>query len=393
MFIHSRLHSSVAFTFGVLGAMGGAVCAHAQVLSPIELVGEIRTIHQDNIFREEQDTSADVIQTSTLGGRFIANVGRQKIRSQGFFSHNRYSDHSELNHTSSFIATQIDLQTIDKWSGEVSFNQITRLSDFTATNHIKNMQRNQNGLVRIQLGGDSLLVWDAGLGYRDLDYSQRSFMRSELRAVSGSTSIRYNPSSQSSVGLGLRRTRGKYKTLDQKFYRSDIDLTFAYTPSVATKFSGRISKTNTDGTLTKNDHSATTGALALDWKPTGKLSFNLQALRDTNETVGVRDSTIDTGSSTAGTLLTSYQLSTKYELTDKVKLNLQNRLTKRDLATGFDKTRYDTFSVLYNPGPRWLIEAGVSKQQLKADSDMIDIRSSIPFKSTSIFVGVQLQLD
>ena len=134
---------------------------------------------------------------------------------------------------------------------------------------------------------------EAGLGWREVDYSSADYDNREFHEGSASVGVRYRPSERSSIGLGLRGTRGsypRYRPLAGGGFQADdyngrfVDLTATYSVTGKSALSARLSsgRTRHDNAV-QSDFSGLTGALDWTWRATGKLSFVTRLSREPSQ--------------------------------------------------------------------------------------------------------------
>lgn len=253
--------------------------------------------HDDNLFREPDGgfVESDTISTTGLKlGIDEIRLGRQRLNASVAGNLNRFRDHSQLDNNGHGIDLRLDWATLARLSGQVRYGRERRLSSFAdsrsgALLRRRNMLTTEDLSGRAQLGATSQWVLEANAARREQRYSAPEFRNREIRQNSLGAGVRWQPSDLLGIGLGLRNTDGRNPHFtpggaSNSFDRRDVDLTLHWRYSGLTTINGRLSRTRTDHSLAgARDYSGTTGALGIDWRPTGRTAFNLQFSRETND--------------------------------------------------------------------------------------------------------------
>lgn len=340
--------------------------------------------HDSNVFRTPttQSGSGDTIWSSGLNAGIDQPFGRQRLRIDGNFDYNHYSEKSNLNNTSYGLNTVLEWSTVGRLSGAFSYSGNQRLADYsepnTPTLFSKNVQKTQEFGARALLGGVTILSFTADYSHRNVDYSNPAFASREFEQDAGSLGIRYRFSGALDVGGALRMTRGLYPNFrplpgggfeGDTLKRSDFDLTSNWTPTGLTTVAGRVSMSRVRHSITSGlDFSGITGSVSINHTPAGRLRYSAQISRDTGSAISSYTFTDVTGEVITGVnnnnrLTTSAQLSVGYEVTAKIQANVAVNYSQRSLidtlnqsnggvstgATGVDKTTGLSFGLSYTP--------------------------------------------
>jgi len=214
----------------------------------------------------------------------------------------------------------------------------------------KNMERSQEFLARGRYGLVSLLSIEGSLAHRQLDYSAVEFAFQEFKQDAASLGVLYRPSGLLTLGAAARHTKGRYPFAvvvspgvfqSDDFSRNDIDLTAVWVPTGLSTVTARLSYTKAaHDAVASRDISGATGAIRWDYKPTGKLAFTTELIRDS----GAESSFNQIVQSSTNSIGNNSQLSTSvlfrglYEATAKIQIEINARYVERDLVNTFALT-------------------------------------------------------
>jgi hypothetical protein len=306
----------------------------------------------DNLFRVRgsAEKSEDVISTTSLRGGFNLPVGRQRFFGDGVVRYNRYNENSQLDGTGFSANVGWDWATIERLSGTLSYTANQSQAAFGVEAPLittkRNTERSQQFLARGQLGATSLLSLETTYIHRRLDYSAIEFAAQEFDSDSLSLGVLYRPSGILTLGIAGRGTRGSYPFgsavpplgQEDEFERKDVDLTAVWVPTALSKLAGRISYSDEDHERNPGrDFSGVTGGLVWEYKPTGKLTFITDLLRDTGSESSFKSVTSITGIATTvgntSQVSDSFQVRALWEFSPKVQFHAVARILERDLVT------------------------------------------------------------
>ena len=375
---------------GIAGA-GGAL---AQT-SPYYVGASQAFTRESNVFRvaEGLPESKDSISTTSLLAGINQPFGRQRFFADAAARHNKYSDNGQLDHTGYGLDVGLDWETIESLSGRLGYTIKENLARFGAdlgpTLTSKNLERTQEFVARGQYGLASLLSLEAGFVHRQLDYSASQFAFQEFKQDAVRLGVLYRPSGLLTLGAGVRHTKGQYPFAlapapgifqADDFTRDDIDLTAQWVPTGQSTLRARVSVTKEEHeTLTTRDVSSSTGAIGWDYKPTAKLTFTTEVIRDTGaETTFAGLSQAGAASVGNNSLLsTTLSLRVLYEVTAKIQLEASGRYVERDLvntqggalpATGSDKLSEAKLGLTWAPTRTLLFGCSVGQEKRRTNS-------------------------
>ena len=318
--------------------------------------------HESNVLNGPSGSeTTDTVATTTLLGGLNIPLGRQRFYANAPIFHQAFNNVSACNNDGYNLATGLDLSTIERLSGGLSLNSYRHQSDVFVGGivpvSVSNIERSDDATARVRLGVDTLLGFDASLGWRQVSFSAPEYAAREYHQNSGSVGVSYRPSGILSLGAGVSGQRTTYvsaaigQTAPDKSSRQDVNLTANWVPTGASTIDARINIGKIEYELTTAlNFSGLTGSLAWLWKPTGLLALTTTLARDTGQEAGLQRLTMpdirQVNNSEFGqiTQLTatdfsrdtdSVQVRAAYDLTGKVKMNAAVGYARRSLVDGF----------------------------------------------------------
>lgn len=350
---------------------------------------------ESNVFKVADGVpeADDNIATATLLAGVNQPIGRQRIFLDATARHNKYSKLSHLDHTGYGLDLGWDWETIESLSGRIGYTGKQTMARFGADQGpaltTKNLERAQEFLLRGQYGGASVLILEGSFTHRQLDYSAIQYDFLEFKQDAVRLGLLYKPGAALTLGLAGRRTEGEYPFALQtapgqfqadNYNRNDVDLTAVWIPTGQSTLRARISYTQEEHeTVVTRDVSQTTGALSWEFKPTGKLTFTGELIRDTGAETAF-SGLAGAGATASGNnsqLSDSFGLKIGYEATAKIQLDLSGRYVERDLintqggalpATGSDRFTEAKAGFTYAPTRSVLLGCSIGQEQRKSDS-------------------------
>jgi len=391
---HQRVFHLAVALFGV----SAAGCALAQANPYYVGIAQAFT-HESNVFRVAtgQPETADTYSTTSLLAGINQPFGRQRFFADAAARYNRYRDNTQLNNTGYGLAAGLDWETIETLSGQLSYAVNENLARYGADQGpaltTKNMVKSQELFARGQYGLAALLSIEGALIYRQLGYSAAQYAFEEFKQHSFSLGLLYRPSGLLRLGVAARHTIGEYPFAVETtpgvfraddYKRNDLDLTAVWVPTGQSTVKARLSYTKEKHqAVASRDVSGTTGALGWDYKPTGKLSFATELIRDT----GAESNFGLLGQGGTSSIVNGSQLSTSvvfrglYEATAKIQVEANARYLERDLVNTFalasgaastdagsDKLGELKLGVNYSPTRSILIGCAVGREKRGASS-------------------------
>lgn len=374
-------------------AMGAAASmpASAQERGPFFFGAAQAISHDSNIFRAADGATKtpDLWSTTSLRAGLDQPIGRQRLFADLAARYNKYQDVTQLDHTGYTVGAGIDWSTIERLSGRLAINASQGLANYAADNAApttqKNLERASEALATVRLGGETSILNLLGtLSHRDVQYSLASSAGSEVKRDLIGFGVRYRPSSLLVLGAGVRHSEGRYRNIDDKYKRDDVDLSASWEASGASRIDARVTFSKEDHErVSARDLSTATGALSWTWTPTGKLRFITEISRDSGSEInqfsslGGAINVIGDNSRLSNQLL----LQGFYEATAKIQLNATARYTDRSLvntltlgsggtvtAAGSDQTTAIALGARYDYSRTIRFGCGVGHESRSADS-------------------------
>jgi hypothetical protein len=305
---------------------------------------------ESNLFRAPSgapETSDSFATTSLLGGLNLP-LGRQRVFADAAVRFNKYQDNEQLDNTAHNLSTGLDWEALDKWSGRLAYVSNRTLNRFGSEEGpaltTKNLEHGEQASLTAQYGRAGLLAIEGGYTHRRLDYSAPEYAFLEFQQDTVHVGLLYRPSGLLTLGVAYRNTDGRYPFaiqpvtgvfLPDDFTRNDVDFTAAWVATGQSTVRARISYTKEEhDAIVSRDVSGATGAISWDYKPTGKLGFLTELIRDTgaqssfNRLALEGTSSVGNNSQKSTTLLGQMT----YAATEKIGFELGGRYVQRDLV-------------------------------------------------------------
>lgn len=330
--------------------LAGATGVMAQEPNPYYIGASQAVTRESNIFRapEGQPESSDTSSTTSLLAGVDQPFGRQRLLADATVRRNVYRNNDQLDHTGYAAGVNLDWETIESLSGRLGYTVRQNLARYGAdlgpAITSKNLEKSQEFTARGQYGTASLLSIEASYVGRRLDFSAPEFAFQEFRQNAARLGLLYRPGGLLTLGLAGRRTVGEYPFAIElvpgtfqadDFTRNDVDLTAVWLVTGQSTVSARLSYTRERHELvTSRNISVSTGAISWDYKPTAKLAFTTEVIRDTGaETAFARSSQSGAPAvSNNAPLSSTLFLRALYEATAKIQLEASGRFVERDLV-------------------------------------------------------------
>ena len=389
--LKTKLLQVVVAMVGIAAAPG----VSAQV-SPYYIGASQAFSRDSNVFRAADGASkaSDVWSTTSLLAGIDQQISRQRVYADAAIRYNKYQDLDQLDHTGYRVGLGFDWATIERLSGRLSFNAAEGLGSYGAADTPetteKNIERSQEALASVRLGGAAArLNLEGTLSHRELNYSLEAWDRYEYRRDTVGLGVIYRPSGALTLGAGARHTRGTFPRFAQDpsgayiaddYDRNDIDLTAVWEATGASRVNARISVTDQSHDIAgARDFSDVTGAIAWDWRPTGKLRFLTELARDSGQELNPLTSVGGSVSAVGNTsrLADQLQVQAFYDATAKIQLNALARYAHGSLvntqagvttSAGNEDTTTLSLGVRYNPTRTIQLGCSIGTESRNADS-------------------------
>jgi hypothetical protein len=300
-----------------------------------------------NVFKAPPSGSVqrDLISTTGLLAGLDQPMSRSRLVGDIGLNANRYINNRQLNYFGREGKLRLDWESINRLSGDAGLYQKQGL--YSAADQALSTERNvvtdTGANLRVRLGLVTRWSVESALAYNKLKHSDAAQSRQNLSQTAGNLGVRLRPSDLWSVRLGVRETHGKYPhallqangtdTAD-KVNRQDIDLSGEWSPSGASQWDARLSRTHQSHSLAGYGSSnLVTGLVGYNWAPTGKTRLRAELARDTS--VGAGDYNLNLiGQPNADTQVrNSLLLGAKWNATAKINVDAQYSRSQRKLAS------------------------------------------------------------
>jgi hypothetical protein len=346
-------------------------------------------------------SASDLVSNTALIGGIDQPFGRQRARGSINAGQSRYKNNRKLDTPTYTLDLALDWATIERFSGTLSLGarQSQAKYDTVTTNGVvatrPNVANNRNIEALGRMGLVSKLSIEARLGYSEVRYSAVDYQRNDYQQQVASLGINFRPSGLLTLGSALRQTRGEHpkfqplgadQYLADNFTRNDLDFSANWQPSQVSQLTGRLSATRTHyASQSLRDSDATTGNLAWNWQPTGKLKLRTELRRDYGQDGQLADFGAIAGSgvvdynrtSTTLRLSADEQISAKTSLTAAIQQAHRTLVNTAVVPAGTLATENggdDTLTV--SLGARWapsrstLLGCNLSREQRRTDSTL-----------------------
>jgi hypothetical protein len=247
-------------------------------------------MYDSNVRRTPVGETSDIISRLGIGGRYTARViGRQSVALDGYVEYRNYDELSQFDHTAYGARGQWLWELGNQLSGVASARRTHRLADIGETTvAVKDLVTEDHLDLtggyrfhpnwRLTGGVGTTRVAHDG---RDLDTTHSVGFRGGLEYVSGLGNT---------VGLEWRRAEGD-APVDETFFgtpfedneytEDSVAVTLAYALGAQLRVRGRLGYTDRTYTqVSAADFSGTTGRAAIEWLPSVRTRFILEAFRE-----------------------------------------------------------------------------------------------------------------
>jgi len=347
----SRLPALLAATL----LAGLASAAQAQSAAPWFVRATVALLHDTNYLRLADGqaapagyTKADNVATGTLAAGFDRRFGaNQRAYLDAQLRSSRLANNSIFDNQGWRVMAGMDWRAGSMVGGEVRVLTDRSLaaleSGTTGVPGEANLVTLSQADAAFRVGRAIGFNAEASLGWREVDYSSGLYESRDYHEGSGAIGVRYRPSERSSIGVGLRETRGSYPRYQAlsggRFHADDykgrfVDLTAVYSITGRSDLrarlsSGRIRHEN----AVQSDFSGLTGSLDWNWIPSGKLRFSTRITREpSQDAYFVLDSAGGARSLEFSRISTSLRLQADYAASERFRLRAFANGTHRELS-------------------------------------------------------------
>lgn len=355
---------------------------------------------ESNLFRAPEGSPLerrDRIWSSGVHLGLDKSLGRQHFLFDLQANANRYNKNEHMNNTDYSANARWDWETIGRLSGVLSAQQRQSLYRDTI-NGTLSLERNQVRSTALgfqaRLGLVTLWSFEAGVTASENDYRGLDVDDRDMRQTSVNAGVRYRPSGALTTRVGVRRSEGKYPGIaatPDEFTRNDVDFITHWNASGASALDSRVSLTRERHTSQGPRNSRSwTGALGWNWRPTGKLSTDLDLTHDRSVGQADFDSTLTGGETSDSRASDIASFAITWAATAKVSFTPRVSYARRKLddsfanggvatATGTDTTALGGLAMTYVPFNALSLTCQVTHERRRVGGDAV---LSTPYKAT-----------
>lgn len=338
-----------------------------------------------NVFRAPEGSpllKRDRVWSSGLHVGLDKSLGRQHFNLDLRGNYNRYNKNTHLNNTDYIGSARWDWETVERISGELSAQQrqsVYRDTIDGVTSTELNQVRTTSLAFQARVGLVTRWSFEAGAAGSQNDYSGSAVENRDVRQTSANAGLRYRASPDLTGRIGVRRSEGRYPGFGGEadhFTRDDLDLTATVQASGASRLDTRLSGTRERHTLqSQRDTRGVTGALGWGWRPTGKLSLDLDLLHDRSVGQTGFDSSLIGADASEAQQVQSAALAVTWAATAKISIVPRVSYMRRELDNGFvsggggatltaeDRTTIAGIALHYQPARSLTLSCEVTREQ------------------------------
>ncbi|MDC8757599.1 XrtB/PEP-CTERM-associated polysaccharide biosynthesis outer membrane protein EpsL [Janthinobacterium fluminis] len=347
----------------LLAAMWAAPAA-ADISDTIHPFAAVTVSRDGNLFRlADQDASsgprADTIRQLQGGFTFERPIGRQVLSGQAKVSKVTFGHYQQLNYNGRDLLAALEWHVgnhIDGHAGVSNAQTLTPFTDFRSNERNLRVQRREY----LDGGWRFHPSWRVrgGMTQDHFEYELLSQRFSERKERSAELGVDYLASSDSRVGLQLRRVSSDYPNkrvvggigIDEGYVQNELKASIYWRFSGVTQMQflgGLVERKHSLFTL--RDSKGTNGRLVVYWTPLSKLRLTATGWREFG---AVESSFVNSSLSVGGSLAATWDISSK------LRADAQVRREKRDFSSingvvfpsgATDTTRSASLGLTYSP--------------------------------------------
>jgi hypothetical protein len=310
--------------------------------------------HTSNVF-------SDTISTTSLLGGVNTRLGRQRLFGDVALNTTKYRQVDARDTSGYNIGLGMDWSTVERLSGTVRIGATQRQTDFGGSGitqvSLSNVEKTQDFDAVARLGGESLLTYEVGIGWRKVRFGAVEFANTNYRQQRGNMGLVIRPSGALTLRTGVQGSRTDYDATDARAKNAGVYLGATWVPTGISTVTANLNYSREGATAVSDGFRGVTGSLAWLWRPTGRLTTTTTLSRATGRDAGfLRTSDADNNPTVTANnfsqITNRLALSTAYELTGKISINGGIDVSQRNygaIVTGAGKDRETGVSV----GARW----------------------------------------
>ena len=354
-------------SLAVLVAAVWGLPAAAAISDTVHPFVAVTVTHDDNLLRLADEVTglngprSDTITQVQGGVLFERPIGRQVLSGQAKLSKVTFGHYDQLNYDGKDLLAALEWHLGNHVQGHLGASYAQSLTPFT---DFHSTERN----LRVQRREYFDAAWrfhpswsvHSGVSRDKFDYELATQRFNERTEKSVDLGIDYLPSSESRVGLVLRRVKGDYPNrrvfgstvIDEGYDQNEAkaDIYWRFSGVTQMRFLGGWVERK-HAFFTKRDSNGVNGRVMVNWAPLGKLRFTGTGWRE----LGSVESDLVNNSLNQGA-----SLAADWDVSAKVRANALIRREKRDFsalsgidlpADAGDTTRTASLGLSYMPKP------------------------------------------
>jgi hypothetical protein len=292
---------------------------------------------------------SDTSRTATLLASLDQPFGRQRASANLSLRDTRYSANSIYDNLGYTAQAGLDWATAERVSGSLTASANRALYSFNIGYDAglveqRNLQdtRSFNASVAVGLVTRWSLIANAGRSKTVNSLDEARVQALNFEQEKAGAGLRWRPSSAVVWNLSFDRSRGRYPQYRQlasgeyaadRFEQSSLDFGLTMQPSGASSVALQLGHTTTRYDLNQpRDFSGTTGRLAWNWQPTGKLRLSTRLSRNTGQNSYETTVIGAVGASDYSQVYDTLRLQTDYDFSAKIKLTASWQTVRRTVV-------------------------------------------------------------
>ncbi len=318
-------------------------------------VGAAQTFTQEsNLYRLGDGVAApagasksDLVSSTALLAGLDQPVGRQRLYGNATLRSSHFRDNSQLDNEGYALSAGVDWETVGRLSGKLEASADRSLARFDTDTEIgvqtrRNVEDSTRLFTEARIGVVTEYTLQASLEHRERRFSAPEYERRENRQTTLTTGLRWRPQGGTMLGVGLRRTEGRYPSFRalpaggfeaDRYTRDGLDLLGSYESGGATRVDARLTLGRTRHDQNEaSDVSGATGYATWTWRTGGRLSLNARIARDTGQDAYFSGSPFIDGVVDTSRTTSTLRLGADYALSSKIQLRATLTQARRDLV-------------------------------------------------------------
>jgi hypothetical protein len=319
--------------------------------------------HVSNVLSSTSGSEiSDTVSTTTLLGGLNTRLGRQRLFADAALSTTKYRRVGDRDSDGYNLNLGIDWATVERFSGTVRLGAQQRQTDFGGSGiaqvSVSNIEKTQDVDAVARLGGDALLTYEVGVGWRKVDFGAQEFATGEYSQQRGNMGLVIRPSGLLTLRTGLQGARTEYKATDARAKNAGVYLGATWVPTGISTVTANLTYQREGATAVSDGFRGFTGSLAWQWRPTGLVTTTATLSRATGRDSGFLRTTDANNNLTVtannfSQVTNRLLLSAVYELTGKISLTGAVEASQRSYGAATTGTSGKDRETGLTLGARW----------------------------------------